>query len=308
MNNKIKIIIFLAFFTSFSFAVRPTVSRVRVSQRVDSKLVDIFYNLRDRDSPIVTVMIKISADNGHTWNVPVRSLEGDYGKIVPAKDLHVIWDAGKDYDMKYGSGFRCKIVAVDLECPDANDAGMVVIDKGNYIINGKEVKLSSFCIDKWEYPNVIGEEPTVNISYSSAVDSCELYGKQLCTEVQLQLACMGKFERNYPYGSLYDATKCNTETSSINTIGDNTSCKSYYGVYDLSGNVYEWASDWHNKKHFPSSAQNPKGVGYGKKRVIKGGNSYLGNSVSKCNSRASERPSYANDNTGFRCCSKSGRD
>ncbi len=309
MKNKTNMVIFfLLLICSLAFAVRPKVSRVRVSQRADSKFVDIFYNLKDRDSPIVTVVIKMSSDNGRTWNVPVRSLEGDYGKVEPGDDHHIIWDAGKDFDMQYGTGFRCKIVAIDLECPDANDEGMVLIEQAMYFLNGEEVKLSSFCIDKWEFPNVSGAYPTVNISYSDAVDSCEIYGKQLCTEAQLHVACQGQFGRDYPYGSKYDPSKCNTESSELNAIGENTSCISQYGVYDLCGNVFEWASDWFQEEPYPSSSQNPKGPAVGKKRVIKGGNWYLGVDASKCGSRASEKPIYANDNTGFRCCSKSGRD
>ena len=42
------------------------------------------------------------------------------------------------------------------------------------------------------------------------------------------------------------------------------------GLYDMSGNVYEWCNDW-DGDYNSSSQTNPKGPGSGSNRVLRGG-------------------------------------
>lgn len=61
------------------------------------------------------------------------------------------------------------------------------------------------------------------------------------------------------------------------------------GVYDMSGSVFEWCSDWYDK--YPASAQsNPVGASSGPERVFRGGCWFLDPSFSHVASRSSGRP------------------
>ncbi len=71
------------------------------------------------------------------------------------------------------------------------------------------------------------------------------------------------------------------------------------GIYDMSGNVYEWCSDWYDS-YSGNSQTNPTGPSSGSKRVLRGGDWGEGSTYTRVSSRFKEDPQIRYDYLGLR--------
>lgn len=74
------------------------------------------------------------------------------------------------------------------------------------------------------------------------------------------------------------------------------------GIYDMSGNVYEWCQDWISPIYYSCSTENnPTGPSKGYYRVCRGGSWYRGDAtVCRVAYRCSSSPKEKNSSIGFR--------
>jgi formylglycine-generating enzyme required for sulfatase activity len=73
------------------------------------------------------------------------------------------------------------------------------------------------------------------------------------------------------------------------------------GIYDMSGNVWEWVSDWYDEKYYQKSPHdNPQGSPNGKRRVVRGGSWFYNDWFNRCTLRARYSPGDRYDLVGFR--------
>ncbi|HEY6722956.1 MAG TPA: SUMF1/EgtB/PvdO family nonheme iron enzyme [Polyangiaceae bacterium] len=138
-------------------------------------------------------------------------------------------------------------------------------------------KSLDFCMDRYEYPNQVGEKPWVLTSWRQAQSMCREQGKRLCSEDEYNFACEGPEMLPYVTGYVRDAAKCNIDREyhrpnhdlrlltyqrcledetckaeferldQRHAIGSNLSCVSWAGVVDLNGNVNEWVRRPHKE-------------------------------------------------------------
>ncbi len=174
---------------------------------------------------------------------------------------------------------------------------------------GKTVK-KHFCIDRFEYPNKVGEKPVIFKTWYEAGDSCKAQGKRLCGDSEWTLACEGAERLPYPYGYERNSQACNidkphpdvnekalenpqTRQAEIDRLwqgepsGSRESCVSPFGAFDMTGNVDEWVV-------------NESGMPY--KSGLKGG--YWGPVRDRCRPMTTaHNEQFAFYQIGFRCCS-----
>ena len=150
-------------------------------------------------------------------------------------------------------------------------------------VGGKTV-----CVDAYEYPNQPDATPKDMVSQEEAARICKNEGKHLCSIEEWQAACRGKDGLKYSYGKGYKQSKCNTNTKSAKRSGRKTQCRSWWGMYDMNGNLWEWTSS--------TSKQHPD------KFLVAGGAWNTNNESSCSESKFSFYPQNQYPSVGFRCC------
>jgi hypothetical protein len=91
----------------------PVVSNIRASQRENTKLVDILYDVSFSGGSNVSVTCEVSTNSGATYTVPAKSFSGTgYGAIVTTgSDRLITWNAGVDWNEKYSEQMKVRITA-----------------------------------------------------------------------------------------------------------------------------------------------------------------------------------------------------
>lgn len=92
--------------------------------------------------------------------------------------------------------------------------------------------------------------PVVYVDLTDAQAYARWAGKRLPTEIEWQYAAQGTDGRKYPWGDIYDSTRCNHKSGHTTPVDAFPGGKSPFGVQDLIGNVWQLTNDVYDNGTF----------------------------------------------------------
>jgi formylglycine-generating enzyme len=179
----------------------------------------------------------------------------------------------------------------------------------------------------WRHPAGPGSDieaspdhPAVHVSFNDAISFCAWAGKRLPTEAEWEFAARGGLsEAIFPWGderepggehrmNVWQGSFPNENTKADGHYG---SCPvdafppNGYGLYNATGNVWEWAADWfHPSFRARDRRVDPLGPATGTHRVQKGGSHLCHESYCRryrVAARQGNEPDSTASNLSFRC-------
>ena len=154
---------------------------------------------------------------------------------------------------------------------------------------------------KADYSNTYGvgsDYPMYYVSWDEAMEFCRLLSNKtgktytLPTEAQWEYAARGGNKNEgakYAGSNMIDAVAWYTDNSGSSTHIVGSKRANALGIYDMSGNVWEWCKDWYASSYVSYDTNNPVGPSSGSYRVNRGGS--WDSSASDC--RVANRNNYS---------------
>ena len=283
------------------------------------------------------ISIEKSQRSGYYWSsIPYNNTDAYrmtfYSYYLKPCDIHYKY-RGRSvrlvYDTIVPPPAPCMVVRVN----DTLSINMMCVEGGTFMMGddssdnaspAHQVTLSDYYIGQTEVTQALWKavmgtnpsnqnddpyKPVGNVSWDDAQLFVEKLSKKtglnfrLPTEAEWEYAAMGgKLSRGYKYPGSDNIDMVAwygvNSDNKLHVVG--TKMPNELGIYDMSGNVWEWVSDWYG--NYSTQKQiNPQGPSSGTGRVLRSG-SYVTQAASRCavKYRQSRPADYPDVHIGFR--------
>lgn len=332
MRRK-SILLVLLFFLAVCAAHAAELKNEKARQE-GNRLV-ITYDLEGKENEAQVNLI-LTVD-GKTCKASDLHVEGDVGKVRTGRGKRISWNILQDFPRGLRSGVDWELTTAGEAFTDSVTGMEMVFVKGGCYRMGDtfgdgdadekpvhEVCVNDFYIGKYEvtqgqWKAVMGNNPS---HFKNCGDNCPVEtvswndiqqflqrlnsrsGKQyrLPTEAEWEYAARsgGKSEK-YAGGNDVDAVAWYSKNSGSETHPVGQKRPNGLGLYDMSGNVREWCSDWYGEKYYSQSPRdNPDGPSSGSYRVLRGGSWLYSPRIVRAAYRLGLNPGDRDNCYGFR--------
>ena len=261
--------------------------------------------------------------NGDTTVMPSCSTEaGSKRQKSERKAVKKFHIGGVSFDMIWVEGGTFCMGATSEQGDDAygDEEPVHSVTLSGYYIGKTEVTQALWESVMCSNPSTIQDNdlPVENVSW----DDCQEFIRKLNsltgqnfrlpTEAEWEFACRGgNNSRGYKYsgGNDIDNVAWNTDNSGRKTWLRGISGRRVHhvatklpnelGIYDMSGNVFEWCSDWYGDYSIHAQT-NPKGSDDGVYRVLRGGSWGINARSCRSSYRSGGSPSFRSSYLGLR--------
>ena len=253
----------------------------------------------------VTVNLTVPGGERRTADL---HLEGDVGKVRPGRGKVIWWNVLQDFPRGLNSEIAWEITAGGQSFTDAATGMEFVFVKGGCYEMGDtlgggsgdekpvhNVCVGDFYIGKYEvtqgqWQSVMGSNPSY---FKNCGSNCPVEQVSWNDTQDFIGRLNGKSGKNYrlPMEAEWEYAARSGGKREKYAGGDNESVVAWYagysgfsthpagqkqpnglGIYDMSGNVWEWCQDWYGEKFYSESPRdNPRGPSSGTSRVLRGG-------------------------------------
>jgi formylglycine-generating enzyme len=168
------------------------------------------------------------------------------------------------------------------------------------------------------------DHPVIHVSWNDSQAYCDWVGKRLPTEAEWEYAARGGLEgRVFPWGDELEPGGTHSMNVWQGTFPTHNACgdgfygtcpvgafePNGHGLYNATGNVWEWCADWFSAQHEREAQTNPRGPEKGTHKATRGG-SYLCHDSYCRRYRVAARnpltPDSSTGNVGLRCARSAG--
>jgi formylglycine-generating enzyme required for sulfatase activity len=193
---------------------------------------------------------------------------------------------------------------------------LALVPKGFYRReDGKAVKVGPLLMGKYEvtqaeFEKIMGRNPSYHLQDSLPVERvtweeaetfCRETGGRLPTEAEWEYAARAGSASSFYWGRsnpgdyAWYRDNSDNRTQKVGMKKPNS-----WGLYDMAGNVFEWAQDWYGE-YSADELDHPKGPASGVAKVIRGASWYSEGANLNLSARYNNRPGFRNFKVGFRC-------
>ena len=331
---RIGLILFCAI-CAFSVRVSAqTVTNVTATQ-VD-KNIHVSYHLDQQ----AEISLYLSTDGGQTYT-ELHEVSGDVGTGVSAGDKTIVWDVLAEKEKLVGEDIVFKVKAEGAMSFTVNGVTfkMIYVKGGTFTMGctseqgsdcyseekpSRQVTLSDFYMGETEvtqalWQAVMGNNPSLYKGDDRPVENVnwkdcqkfihklnQLTGKtfRLPTEAEWEYAARGGNKsrgRKYSGRNTIGNVAWYTDNSESSTHPVKGKQANELGLYDMSGNVWEWCQDQYGSKYYRDSPSiNPTGRENNSGRVLRGGSWYSLARHCRVSHRIDDYPGHRYDHYGFR--------